>query len=150
MRVPLASLARGHVSERWHSVNNCTGCSNASGELHIKASMVLRRALFLHRSDTLAITQPTIAVGLGWDRLPGGGAIDLDASCVCFDNKGQVLMGESVYFANLNNPNGSIRHTGDELTGDEDLGSGDDEIIVIDLRRVPSTVHARCSLGMRP
>ena len=49
-------------------------------------------------------------------------------------------MGESVYFANLKNPNGSIRHTGDELTGDEDLGSGDDEIIVIDLRSVPSSV----------
>ena len=144
VRVPLASLAGGHVSERWHGVNNCTGCSDASGELHLQASMVVRHALCLHRHDTLPITQPTIAVGLGWERLPGGGAIDLDASCVCVDNQGAVLMGESVYFANLNNPNGSIRHTGDELTGDEDLGSGDDEIIVIDLRRVPSSVI--CSL----
>ena len=148
--MPLASLKGGHVSDRWHGVTNCGGCSDASGELHIKASMAVRHALCLHRRDTLLITQPTIAVGLGWERLPGGGAIDLDASCVCVDNQGNVLMGESVYFANLKNPNGSIRHTGDELTGDEDLGSGDDEIIVVDLRRVPSTVHARCSLGMRP
>lgn len=51
-------------------------------------------------------------------------------------------MGESVYFANLKNANGSIRHTGDEVTGDEDLGAGDDEIIVVDLRRVPAQVKA--------
>mmetsp|Transcript_12544 Transcript_12544/g.25488 ORF Transcript_12544/g.25488 Transcript_12544/m.25488 type:complete len:632 (-) Transcript_12544:150-2045(-) len=142
VRVPLSSLDGGHVSERWHEVNNCSGCSDASGELQIKASMVMRHALCLHRHDTLQITQPTIAVGLGWERLPSGSAIDLDTSCVCVDHKGNVLMGESVYFANLRNPNGSIRHTGDELTGDEDLGSGDDEIIVVDLCKVPSTVRA--------
>ena len=140
--MPLASLTGGHVSDRWHAVSNCSGCSNASGELHIKASMATRHALCLHRHDTLPIAQPIIAVGLGWERLPGGAAIDLDASCVCVDHQGEVLMGESVYFANLKNPNGSIRHTGDELTGDEDLGSGDDEIIVIDLRSVPSSVRA--------
>ena len=75
--MPLASLTAGHVSDRWHAVSNCSGCSNASGELHIKASMATRHALCLHRQDTLQITQPTIAVGLGWERLPGyarGGA----------------------------------------------------------------------------
>ena len=93
--MPLASLTAGHVSDRWHAVSNCSGCSNASGELHIKASMATRHALCLHRHDSLPIAQPTIAVGLGWERLPGGAAIDLDASCVCVDHKGEVLMRES-------------------------------------------------------
>ena len=51
-------------------------------------------------------------------------------------------MAETVYFANLKNPSGSIRHTGDELTGDEDLGQGDDEIVICDLRMVPQNVRA--------
>ena len=93
--MPLASLTGGHVSDRWHAVSNCSGCSNASGELHIKASMATRHALCLHRHDTLPIAQPIIAVGLGWERLPGGAAIDLDASCVCVDHQGEVHMRES-------------------------------------------------------
>ena len=35
-------------------------------------------------------------------------------SCVCVDGKGEILMDESVYFANLSNPTASITHTGDE------------------------------------
>ena len=71
------SLGPHQVTERWFPVTNCAGCTDASGELQIKASMVMRHALCLHRQDTLQITQPTIAVGLGWERLPGyarGGA----------------------------------------------------------------------------
>ena len=65
--MPLASLTGGHVSDRWHAVSNCSGCSNASGELHIEASMATRHALCLHRHDTLPIAQPIIAVDLGWE-----------------------------------------------------------------------------------
>jgi hypothetical protein len=77
-------------------VLNCKGCNDASGVLQIKASMLLRHALCLGRNDTMTLTQPKIAVGLGWDPLWGEVAIDLDASCVCVDGRGEILMGECV------------------------------------------------------
>jgi len=49
---------------------------------------------------------------------------------------------ECAYFAQLRSASGAITHTGDEQEGDEDLGQGDDEIIVIDLARVPRHVKA--------
>ena len=67
----------------------------------------------------------------------GGRAIDLDSSCVCISFTGQVLEEECVYFGRLSSRSGAIRHTGDEREGDEDLGAGDDEIILVDLNRVP-------------
>ena len=68
-----------------------------------------------------------IAIGLGWDPLPGGAAIDLDSSCVCVSFKGDVVVDECVYYGQLNSRSGAIRHTGDEVTGEADLGQGDDE-----------------------
>jgi stress response protein SCP2 len=53
-----------------------------------------------------------------------------------------VAAQESVYFAQLCSRSGALRHTGDEREGDEDLGDGDDEIIVIDLNKVPRDVVA--------
>ena len=81
VRIPLKSLAGGHVRDQWFDVQNCKGCSDASGQVQLKVSMVLRHALCLHRQDTMQITAPTVAVGLGWDPLPGGKAIDLDNTC---------------------------------------------------------------------
>ena len=52
--------------------------------------------------------------------MKGGHAIDLDTACVCVGITGEVLMDETVYFGQLHNPNGSIRHTGDERTGEAD------------------------------
>lgn len=40
-----------------------------------------------------------------------------------------------VYYNNLTHKSGTVRHMGDNLTGE---GEGDDEQIVIDLDRVPS------------
>ena len=74
--------------------------------------------------------------------LAGNQAIDLDASCVAVDFKGRVLKEECVYFAQLESHSKAIRHTGDEREGDEDLGEGDDEIIVMDLRRIPANICA--------
>lgn len=91
-----------------------------------------------------------VVMGLGWDvaqapkrgglmgMLSGGGgsnSIDLDASCVLFDEAGQQL--DAVWFKQLTSKDGSIRHTGDNLTG---AGEGDDEQIIVDLSRVPANV----------
>ncbi|WP_254434560.1 TerD family protein [Aphanizomenon sp. UHCC 0183] len=42
-----------------------------------------------------------------------------------------------IYFGNLQYLSGSIVHTGDNLTG---AGDGDDEVIIIDLPRIPADI----------
>lgn len=85
-----------------------------------------------------------ITLGVGWDvakpkgffkSVFGGGAdsIDLDASAIVFDGTGNVM--DTVWFRQLQSADGSIRHSGDNLTGE---GEGDDESIAIDLQRLPA------------
>src|ERR1700754_103512 len=85
-----------------------------------------------------------VVMGLGWDAKKskgflgfGGSApdIDLDASCVLFDEQKQPL--DAVYFRQLRSKDGSITHTGDNRTGD---GDGDDEQIIVELSKVPPNV----------
>ncbi len=81
-----------------------------------------------------------IFMGLGWDTATGGffssgGSIDLDASCALY-TENKVLV-DTVSFSQLHSKDGSIRHSGDNLTG---AGDGDDEVINVDLRTVPSNV----------
>lgn len=97
--------------------------------------------------DGVSLTR--IFMGLGWDvtqkkgllgGIFGGGGgedIDLDASCLVFDESGQQV-GE-IWFRALTGMNGAIVHTGDNLTG---AGDGDDETIKVDLSRLPTTVKS--------
>ncbi|TAL38949.1 MAG: TerD family protein [Methylovulum sp.] len=90
-----------------------------------------------------------VIMGLGWDAKKSGGgflkgmfggggeSIDLDASCVIFDEANKVL--DTVWFKQLKSRDGSIVHTGDNRTGD---GDGDDEQIIVDLDKVPANVKA--------
>jgi hypothetical protein len=130
--LPIAPLMNGQVSESWHRVANCPGCKNATGELQLRLTVLVRRALTLQPHDSVPISDRYVAAGLGWDMLPGNRAIDLDASCVCLSARGDVLPQETVFFGRLCSESGAIRHTGDEKEGDEDLGQGDDEIITVD------------------
>jgi len=90
-----------------------------------------------------------VIMGLGWDvgtkkrrglfgMLGGaGGSIDLDASAALFDTKGNLV--DNVWFSQLSSRDGSIRHSGDNLTG---AGEGDDEQIQVELSRVPAEVQS--------
>lgn len=88
----------------------------------------------------------SVQVGLGWDPVKKGGllgglfggsdSIDLDASCAMLALNGDML--DLVWFRQLESKCGSIRHSGDNLTGD---GDGDDEVIYIDLTKIPSNVE---------
>lgn len=80
-----------------------------------------------------------LAIGLGWDiRTTGGPAFDLDASVFLLNSNGKLLSkGHFVYYGNLNSPDGSVQHQGDNLTG---AGEGDDEVINVDLERLPAEV----------
>jgi len=75
-------------------------------------------------------------MGLGWDMM-GGKPIDLDASCLLFDSKRNLI--EPVFFNRLTNSNRSVMHNGDNLTGE---GEGDDEKIFVDLEQLPANVVA--------
>jgi tellurium resistance protein TerD len=80
-----------------------------------------------------------IMVGLGWDaRSTTGADFDLDASALLLGASGRVLSDNHfVFFNNLRSPDGSVEHTGDNLTGE---GEGDDESILVNLAMVPTDV----------
>ena len=78
-----------------------------------------------------------VIVGLGWDvRTTTGTDFDLDASALLLNAAGKVASDANfVFFNNLKSADGSVEHTGDNLTGE---GEGDDESILIDLSKVPA------------
>src|ERR1700750_1234824 len=78
-------------------------------------------------------------VGLGWDaRTTSGADFDLDASALLVNASGKVLSDQHfVFFNNLRSPDGSVEHTGDNLTGE---GEGDDEVIKVNLASVPTEI----------
>lgn len=92
-------------------------------------------------------TLSRVRMGLGWDAkiitkkgLFGGTKqvqrdIDLDASALLIGG-GRVL--DTIYFGQLRSKDGSVQHTGDNLTG---AGDGDDESIIVDLPNVSGSVE---------
>jgi stress response protein SCP2 len=76
-----------------------------------------------------------VSMGLGWDPAESGRSVDLDASCVLLTARGKKW--DAVWFMNTKGKNGAAMHSGDNLTGE---GEGDDEVIEVDLDRVPAEV----------
>jgi tellurium resistance protein TerZ len=89
----------------------------------------------------------SISLGLGWDPVKTGGffskllsggndEIDLDASCIVLDGGMKPI--DLVWFRQLKSKDGSIKHSGDNLTGE---GDGDDETICVNLQYLPANVQ---------
>ncbi len=80
-----------------------------------------------------------VTVGLGWDvRSTTGTDFDLDASAIGCNAEGKVVSDQHfIFFNNLTSPDGSIQHTGDNLTGE---GEGDDEQIKVGVASMPAEV----------
>ena len=80
-----------------------------------------------------------MAVGLGWNpRATDGQAFDLDAVAFLVNESGKVRTdADFIFFNNLKSSDGSVEHTGDNRTGE---GDGDDEVIKVDLTKVPADV----------
>ncbi|MDT0344080.1 TerD family protein [Streptomyces litchfieldiae] len=80
-----------------------------------------------------------VLVGLGWDvRTTTGADYDLDASALLCTSAGKVASDQHfVFYNNLTSPDGSVEHTGDNLTGE---GEGDDEVIKVNLEAVPADI----------
>lgn len=88
-----------------------------------------------------------VTVGLGWDPVGTGGAggffkklkaavvsIDCDASVFMLKNDHLESDKDIISFSRLKSVDGSVKHTGDNLTG---AGDGDDEQIIVKLKEVP-------------
>lgn len=81
-----------------------------------------------------------VRVGLGWD--PGAN-FDLDASAFVCRNDGEgrpklISDAHFVFYGNLSEPEGALRHQGDSRDGATSAGDAD-EIITVDLARVNPT-----------
>jgi len=80
-------------------------------------------------------------VGLGWDtnKYDGGADFDLDASAFLIGANGKVRNdNDFIFYGNLQSTDGSVTHTGDNLTGE---GDGDDEVLIIDFSKVPADIE---------
>ncbi|MCX5058006.1 TerD family protein [Streptomyces sp. NBC_00201] len=97
----------------------------------------------LQKNQTVSLVKggrPLLAqvkMGLGWEPAFRGKDIDLDASVIAYGPQRNHI--DSCYFGKLTILNGAVKHSGDNLTGE---GGGDDEVIVVDLGRLPQEVTA--------
>ena len=82
-----------------------------------------------------------LMVGLGWDvnAFDSGYNFDLDASAFMVGSNGKCpTEKEFIFYRNLEHPSESVKHMGDNLTGE---GEGDDEQIEVDLSKVPANIE---------
>ena len=96
----------------------------------------------LRKGDKVAVGFTNITVGLGWEPNEGtGGTFDLDVSAIMIDEKRKMPNKDYfVFYGNLNSPDGSLTHTGDDPDGTSSDGD-DDESIIIDLTKINPSVQ---------
>ncbi|MGK2881226.1 MAG: TerD family protein, partial [Mycobacterium sp.] len=116
-----------------------------SGEVSLTknrpVSLTKGQRVTLKKDGGVALT--VIRMGLGWDPVKSRGMfgnrtpdIDLDASAVLFADQ---QIADIAYYGQLKSKDGSVQHTGDNLTGE---GAGDDEVILVDLTRIPVHINS--------
>ncbi len=101
-------------------------------------------AINLQKGQRETINAPKFTIGLGWDTNSSttGASFDLDASIfVLGENKKLLSDKHFIFYNNLKTPDGSVEHTGDNLTGD---GDGDDEQIKVDLSIIDPNAFEIC------
>ncbi|MFR3014394.1 MAG: TerD family protein [Bacteroides uniformis] len=98
----------------------------------------------LEKGQRVNVELQKFTIGLGWDTNESdtGADFDLDASAFILGENKKILSDEYfVFYNNLKSPDGSVTHTGDNLTGE---GDGDDESIRIDLSKINSQAVEIC------
>ena len=101
-------------------------------------------AINLQKGQRENINAPKFTIGLGWDTNSSSTGVDFDLDASVFilgDNKKMLSDSHFIFYNNLKSPDGSVEHTGDNLTGD---GDGDDEQIKIDLTKIDPSVKEIC------
>lgn len=84
-------------------------------------------------------TLKKLVVGLGWNvRATDGAGFDLDAMAFCLGENGRVRNdNDFIFYNNLQSLDGTVKHTGDNRTGD---GDGDDESLIFELDGIPADI----------
>lgn len=102
-------------------------------------------AINLQKGQNVSLNQESpginkLRAGLGWDiQSFAGASFDLDVMVFLTDGNGRVISDSHfVFYNNLKSPDGSVEHTGDNLTGD---GDGDDETVNVTLGQVSANVE---------
>eukprot|EP00760_Papus_ankaliazontas_P027250 PhM_4_TR3236/c0_g1_i1/m.56989 len=126
----LSSFSRARLGSRDTSPNNNNTNTSPIDLTHSSRPSALQQAHTFRVANYLCIS-----IGLRWEYI-GATPIDLDASCVLFNDVGECT--EAVFYNNLRNKTGSVVHSGDNTTG-EDEGE-DDESITVDFSRIPDEV----------
>lgn len=80
-----------------------------------------------------------VAIALGWQVSQSGQSYDIDASVFMLGADSRIPTEEHfVFYNNLKSPDGSVKHLGDNTTGQ---GEGDDETISVDLAKVNPAIQ---------
>lgn len=98
----------------------------------------------LEKGQRVNVDLQKFTIGLGWDTNSSSTGVDfdLDASAFILGENKKLLSDENfVFYNNLKSPDGSVEHTGDNLTGE---GEGDDESIRIDLSKITPNAYEIC------
>jgi stress response protein SCP2 len=116
-------------------------------QAHAEVSLSKDRPVSLQKGQRVTLRKEGgtaltfVKMGLGWDPVQSRGMfgnrtvdVDLDASVAMFADANLV---DVAYYGQLTSKDGSVRHQGDNLTGE---GEGDDEVILVDLTRIPAHV----------
>lgn len=98
-------------------------------------------ALNLTKGQRVDVGLQQVAIGLGWNPDPlasPGQGFDLDATAFLLGENGKCPSeGYVVFYNNLESPDKSVRHSGDNRTGE---GDGDDETIFVNLGTIDAKV----------
>ncbi len=104
-------------------------------------------AISLNKGERISLEKVSpnlqaVFIGLGWDANPTdtGKDFDLDSSTFLLGADEKLISDKHlIFYNNLNSPDPdqSVKHMGDNLTG---AGEGDDEALIVDLRKVPPEV----------
>ncbi|AUC61721.1 tellurium resistance protein TerD [Cyanobacterium sp. HL-69] len=105
-------------------------------------------SISLEKGQRISLTKvaPSLVagfIGLGWDvnTTDTGGDFDLDASVFLLGSNEKIVSDKHfIFYNNLVSPDSdqSVKLLGDNRTGD---GDGDDEGLIVDLRKVPPEVE---------
>ena len=107
-------------------------------------TVVLTKGVNISLEKAISEGLTDASVGLAWDEIPGASDFDADSIAVMLDADGKLVADGIVYYglassggAPFKSSDGSISHSGDNLTG---KGSGDDETLTVSLNSVPANV----------
>lgn len=93
----------------------------------------------LPKGGNIQIANVVFGIGLGWNPAKTGVDFDLDASALLLtDDKKPATNTPVIYYGVKEDSRNSIRHSGDNLTGE---GNGDDELILVDCAKLDPTVN---------